>query len=67
MYPPHRIKLPFKTEKKFPQQLQQKELVVEHVRFGVKSRHFAAQLSCPLYPQKQTLALHMSAKGHKRS
>jgi hypothetical protein len=34
MYSPHRIKLPFKTEKKFSQQLQQKELVVEHVRFG---------------------------------
>src|SRR5262249_50584864 len=36
---------------------------------SVKSRHFAVQSPCLLYPRKRTLALHlrMSAKGQKRT
>jgi hypothetical protein len=35
----------------------------------VKSRHFAVQSPCPLYPRKRTCAvqLRMSALGHKRT
>jgi hypothetical protein len=57
MYLPHRIKLPFKTEKKFPQQLQQKELVVEHVRCGSKADILQRNCRVRSTP-KQTLALH---------
>src|SRR5262245_9080959 len=39
------------------------------VRFGFKSRHFALQSPCPLYPRKRTFAvqLEMSAMGQKRT
>ena len=41
----------------------------ERFPLWVKSRHFAVQSSCPLYPQERTLALHksMSALCQKRT